>query len=205
MAPNVTDTKTRILDVAEELFGNDGLDRVSIRDITEAAGVNLAAVNYHYGSKEDLIEAVFKRRLEPLNMARLNALEQVENKAKKELKVEDVLGAFIRPALAHCAASHNGPAFAKLFGRCIAEPRPEMEAFLMKQFEPLLERFEPAFIKALPHLSKEDVFWKMKFTFGALHHWLLTRDRFQSPAARKTPVEEQVNKLISFAAAGFAA
>ena len=199
------DTKTKILEVAEELFGDQGLDRVSIRDITEAADVNLAAVNYHFGSKEVLIEAVFERRLTPLNEARLRALDKVEQLAgEKPLRVEQILEAFIRPAV-ECGASSpkNGLAFSRLLGRCLAETRPEVEAFLRKQFNPLIARFEAAFIKALPHLTAAEIFWRMKFTFGALHHWLLTRNKFVPPCAEGTTPEDQVKKLIAFTSAGF--
>src|SRR3954470_8805828 len=97
------DTKTRILDVAEELFGEQGLDRVSIRDITDAAKVNIAAVNYHFGGKEELIAAVFERRIQPLNVARIEALERLRNsQSGKAPKVEQILEAFIRPALTCC-------------------------------------------------------------------------------------------------------
>lgn len=202
-----TETKSRILDVAEKLFGEQGLDRVSVRDITDAADVSLAAVNYHFGSKEELIEAVFQRRIAPLNAARLAALDDVEREAQPEPPtVEQVLEAFVRPALACCQApSEGGAAFAKLLGRCLAETRPEVEAFLRKQFAPAADRFETAFMKALPHLSQEEIFWRMKFTFGSLHHWLLTRTKFLPACAEKTCLEEQARKLIAFSAAGFRA
>src|SRR5882724_4459665 len=201
------DTKSRILDVAEEMFAEQGLDRASIRDITKKAGVNLAAINYHFGSKEDLIAAVFERRVVPVNEARLAALDMVEKAAgKKSPKLEDILEAFIRPALqSSLEASKGGTAFSKLFGRCLSEPSPEVEALLKRQFEPLLERMDSALMKALPHLSRSDIFWCMKFTFGALHHWLLTKDRFLPAWLEKVEVEEQIKKLISFSAAGFRA
>jgi AcrR family transcriptional regulator len=138
------DTRSRILDVAEELFSEQGLDRVSIRAITRKAKVNLAAINYHFGSKEDLIAAVFERRVVPVNEARLAALDAVERAAgKKTSKLEAILEAFIRPAL-QCSlkAPKGGTAFSKLFGRCLSEPSPEVEALLKKQFEPLMERMD---------------------------------------------------------------
>lgn len=198
------DTKTRILDVAEELFADRGVDRVSIRDITEEAKVNLAAVNYHFGGKEELISAVFERRVRPLNEARLAALDEVERKAgDKPPLLEEILAALIRPALNCCAASANGTAFSKLFGRCLAETRPEVGALLRKQFDPLVERLQEMLLRALPHLSRSDIFWRLKFTFGALHHWLMTRDKFIPPSAEGVDVEEQTRKLIAFTAAGF--
>src|SRR6266699_4913309 len=173
------DTRSRILDVAEELFGEQGLDRVSIRDITRIARVNLAAINYHFGSKEDLIAAVFERRVVPVNEARLASLDRVEKAAGKRIpKLEAILEAFIRPALqSSLKASKGGTAFSKLFGRCLSEPGPEVEALLKRQFEPLVERMDAALLKALPHLSRSEIFWRLKFTYGALHHWLLTKDK----------------------------
>src|SRR3954464_2865930 len=118
------DTRSRILDVAEQLFSEQGFDRVSIRNITRTARVNLAAINYHFGSKEDLIAAVFERRVVPINEARLAALDAVEKIAgKRGPKLEVILEAFIRPALqSSVEASKGGTAFSKLFGRCRSEP-----------------------------------------------------------------------------------
>src|SRR5947208_5281397 len=158
------DTRSRILDGAEELFGERGLDRVSIRDITRKARVNLAAINYHFGSKEDLIAAVFERRVIPVNEARLIALDSVEKVAgKKGPKLENILEAFIRPALqASLEQSKGGTAFSNLFGRCLSEPSPQVEALLKKQFEPMAERMQAALRKSLPNLSRSEIFWRMK-------------------------------------------
>ena len=201
------DTRSRILDVAEELFGEQGLDRVSIRDITRTARVNLASINYHFGSKEELIAAVFERRVVPVNDARLAALDLAEKSAGKRIPgLEAILEAFIRPALqASLKAPKGGTAFSKLFGRCLSEPSPEVEALLKKQFEPLAQRMHAALKGALPHLSRSEIFWRMKFTYGALHHWLLTKDKFRPDWVEDVDVETQTQKLISFAAAGFRA
>ena len=200
------DTRARILDMAEDLFSEQGFDRVSIRDITNKARVNLASINYHFGSKEDLIAAIFEREVVPVNEARLAALDAVQRSSKKDPKLEDILEAFIRPAV-QCSINKpkGGKVFSKLFGRCLSEPSPEIEALLKRQFEPLVERMDAALMKALPHLTRSDIFWCMKFTFGALHHWLLTKDRFLPAWLEETEVEEQIQKLISFSAAGFRA
>src|SRR5438552_11440823 len=199
------DTRSRILDVAEELFSEQGLDRVSIRAITRKAKVNLAAINYHFGSKEDLIAAVFERRIVPVNEARLAALDAVEKAAgKKNPKLEAILEAFIRPTVQFSfGAPKGGKAFSKLFGRCLSEPSPEIESLLKCQFEPLVERLNAMLMKTLPNLSRSEIFWRMKFTFGALHHWHLTKDKFRPDWVEDVDVETQTQKLISFAAAGF--
>ena len=180
---------------------------MSIRDITRKARVNLAAINYHFGRKEDLIAAVFERRVVPVNEARLAALSTVEKSAGKRIpRLEAILEAFIRPALqSSLEKSKGGTAFSKLFGRCLSEPSPEVEALLKRQFEPLVERMDSALRKALPHLSRSEIFWRMKFTYGALHHWLLTKDKFRPDWVEDVDVETQTQKLISFAAAGFRA
>ncbi len=203
--PEEKETTTRIIDAAEELFSEHGLDRVSIRDIIKAAHANLAAVNYHFGTKEDLIAAVFERRIVPLNQARLAALDAVERAAgKRAPKLEAILGAFIEPAVEHSlAAARGGKAFSKLFGRCLSEPSPHVEALLKKQFEPLMKRMDAALMKALPRLSRSEVYWRMKFTFGALHHWLLTQDKWRPPWLEEIDIEAQTQKLIAYTAAGF--
>lgn len=206
MTPPIS-TRSRILEVAEDLFAERGLDRVSIRDITRKARVNLAAINYHFGSKDDLIVAVFERGIVPMNEARLAALDVLQKAAgKRSPKLEDILEAFIRPAIPTSAEAANlGSAFSKLFGRCLSEPSPEVEALLKKQFEPLADRMHAMLNRALPHLSRSEIFWRLKFTYGALHHWLLTRDKFRPDWVRDVDAEGQIQKLISFAAAGFRA
>ena len=206
MTPATTNTRARILDVAEKLFSEEGVDRVSVRDVTEKAEVNVAAINYHFGSKEDLVTSVFERRLAPLNEARLKLLGEFEKAAgAKSVPVEKILEAFVLPAINCCPTSNgeSGAAFAKLLGRCLAETKPEVESYLKEQFAPVIERFERALMKALPKLTRADVFWRLKFTFGALHHWLLTREKCIPSWAESASVEEQVKELIQFTAAGF--
>ena len=207
MSDSPQDTKSRILDVAEELFSEQGLDRVSVRHITEAAKVNIASVSYHFGGKEELIAAVFERRISPVNQARVAALDKLETKAgTKAPNVEQIMEAFIRPAVECCEDDDKGArAFGKLFGRSLAETRPELEQWLRRQFQPVAARMEKALMRALPHLSRADIFWRMKFTFGSLHHWMLTKDKFLPEWASQSSVEEQMAKLIAFAAAGFKA
>lgn len=202
----LSNTRGHILDVSEELFSEQGFDRVSIRDITSTAKVNLGAINYHFGSKEDLIAAVFERRVVPVNEARIAALDSVQKSAKKNPRLEDILEAFIRPTVEYSFGTpEGGKSFSKLFGRCLAEPSPKVEALLKRQFEPLVERLDSALMKALPNLSRSDIFWCMKFTFGALHHWHLTKDKFVPNWLEDVDGEEQIRKLICFAAAGFRA
>src|SRR5687768_49574 len=94
------DPKTRILDAAEELFMEHGFEATSLRQLTAAASVNLAAVNYHFGSKEELFQAVLTRRLDPMNQERIDLLEKLErDSATRPLTCEKILSAMLIPAL----------------------------------------------------------------------------------------------------------
>src|SRR5512144_758055 len=92
------ETRTRILDAAEELFMQHGFEGTSMRLLTARAAVNLAAVNYHFGSKHALIEAVFRRRLDPMNAARLAALESLEAEGRPS-DPERIIRAFVGESL----------------------------------------------------------------------------------------------------------
>src|SRR3954471_10629137 len=94
------DTKTRILDAAERLFVEHGFEATSLRQLTSAAGVNLAAVNYHFGSKEELFQSVLTRRLDPMNQERIELLEKLERESGgKPVGVEKILSSMLIPAL----------------------------------------------------------------------------------------------------------
>src|SRR5215216_2639424 len=111
------ETRTRILDAAEELFMLHGFGGTSMRLLTSKAGVNLAAVNYHFGSKDALIEAVFRRRLDPMNAARIAALDALEA-GGREHEVEAIIRAFISPGLAMMEDTKSGGRnFIRLLGR----------------------------------------------------------------------------------------
>jgi AcrR family transcriptional regulator len=201
-------TGDRILDTAERLFAENGLERVSIRDITAAAGANVGAINYYFGSKEGLVFAVFNRRLTPITEERLAALDQVEKAAgEAALQVEDVLRAFIRPVVAHALDPKWGSAsFSKLMGRLVGEPGTTAGKLKAAHFDRLAARFDPAILRAVPGLSPEELHWRMRFIVGALHYMLITMD----PAHPCWPGDEpdcdrQVRRLVAFAAAGLGA
>jgi AcrR family transcriptional regulator len=94
------ETRERILDAAERLFARKGITSTSMRALTAAAGVNLAAVHYHFGSKEALLDAVIERRAEPCNAARNRALDRhLAERAEAAPDVEQVLRAFLEPVV----------------------------------------------------------------------------------------------------------
>jgi AcrR family transcriptional regulator len=172
------DTKERILDAAETLFLAGGFDATSLRAITTAAGVNLAAVNYHFGSKEELFEAVLTRRLDPMNQARVDLLARLEAQAApKPVDCEQVLTALLMPALALARdPARRGKDFLRLVGRAYADPAPFVRHFLSEQYRPMIVRFKAAFARALPHLPAKELSWRLHFIMGALSYTLAGTD-----------------------------
>jgi AcrR family transcriptional regulator len=164
------DTKEKILDAAEELFADHGFSATSIRAITTNAGVNLAALNYHFGSKDALIDAVFERRLTALNRQRIRLLDQLElNTGEEELNLEDALKAFLSPAI-HLASdpSRGGEVFMRLMGRAHTEPGEFFLERIAKHFREVFGRFGATFRRLLPHLSAEELYWRFHFVVGSM-------------------------------------
>jgi AcrR family transcriptional regulator len=202
-------TRERVLDVAEMLFAERGLNAVSIRDITREAEANLGAINYHFGTKEGLIAAVLERRMAPLEAQRLKALDAVEAAAKSgQPKLEAVLEAIFRPAVEQAMDSQRGGAtFSKILARLLLEPNPAADKVIRSQFEPMIRRFDAALMRAMPKLTPQDVFWRMHLLIGALHHSLLLLDREPPPGVPKlrTDTETYVKRFVAFAVATFRA
>ena len=195
-------TRERILGAAETLFARHGFAGASLRQVTAAANVNLAAVNYHFGSKDNLVEEVFRRRLDDLNKRRLAALATALALDAPEL--EDVLGAFIRPALELSLDQAGGHAFMRVLARAYAEHDERLRRFLSENYGHVLRDFAAALGRLLPHLDKEELYWRLDFITGALTHSMADF----GPMKRRGPVSEETHReraashLVRFAAAG---
>jgi AcrR family transcriptional regulator len=192
------DTKTKILDAAVKLFGEKGFDATSLRDITTEADVNLAAVNYHFQSKESLIEATLMRAAGPINERRLAMLEAAGPKAT----IEQILEAFIGPGL-----EQNFEPIAPLMARVLASPEIMQRVFKV-HMEALSRRFAEAVAVALPDLSPAERLWRLHFTAGAMAHTVtrapMMRDMFGGVLDLKDR-KLLIARLVKFAAAGFRA
>ena len=166
---NTGDTKARILDAAEDIFIEYGYEAMSLRQITSRADVNLAAVNYHFGSKEALIHAMLSRRLDKLNEERVKLLGRFDAQLGERLTCEHVLGAMFIPALRLSRDPRaGGPAFLRLLGRAYTDPSSFIHDFLNGHYADVAERFFDAFQRALPHLPREELGWRLHFAIGAL-------------------------------------
>jgi AcrR family transcriptional regulator len=191
------DTKSRILDAAEHLFMEHGFEATSLRSLTAAASVNLAAVNYHFGSKEELFQAVLTRRLDPMNQERIDLLARLEREAgDRAVPCEKILSAMLIPALRLARdEKRGGKNFLRLLGRAYADPAPFIRHFLSEQYADMIERFKESFLKALPHLSRQELTWRLHFVMGALSYTLAGTDVLKL-IAHALPGEKDNDELL---------
>ena len=190
-------TKDRILDAAEGLFMEHGFEATSLRSITAAASVNLAAVNYHFGSKEELFQAVLTRRLDPMNQRRLALLDRFERDATPApLSCERIVVALFVPALELARNPElGGKNFLRLLGRAYADPAPFIRRFLSEQYAQMIARFKSAFGRALPHLPKKELSWRLHFIMGALSYTLAGTDALKL-IAELNPKESANDEIL---------
>jgi AcrR family transcriptional regulator len=203
------ETRTRILDAAEELFMLHGFEGTSMRQLTAKAAVNLAAVNYHFGSKDALIEAVFRRRLDPMNATRIGALDALEA-AGTPLQPESIIRAFVGESLRLMEdARGGGRNFIRLLGRTYTEPAKPIRVLIGQLYAPAMERFKAAFERALPQMPREELVWRMHFMFGTLAYTLAATDTVQLIAGCKPEDRYDAQlleeRLTAFLAAGLTA
>ncbi|MGX6570165.1 TetR/AcrR family transcriptional regulator [Cupriavidus necator] len=164
------DTKARILDATEKLFTEVGYEATSLRQVTSRAIVNLAAVNYHFRSKDIMMHAVLSRRLDPLNARRLALLDACEARwPGNSIRCEHVMGALFVPALQMARdPSVGGPSFLRLLGRVYSDTSPFIQQYLLEHYAPVYGRFFDAFSRAIPALPRHELGWRLQFALKAL-------------------------------------
>ncbi len=200
-----SETKEQILDVAERMFAEDGVHGVSLRAIIAAAEVNLAAVHYHFGSKEALVEAVFERRVGPVNEARLEWLDRAEAEWDGVPPVDEVLRALVTPAIQLAMDPERGRTFMKICGRFYTESGDHLQPIFDRLFSKVIERFVPAFQRACPDLPPVELLWRIHFSVGVMVHTLLDSERLRrisGGACDTSDVEAVTERMVGFAAAG---
>lgn len=200
-------TRQRIIDAAEQLFAERGIDAVSLREITAAADVNVAAAHYHFGSKDAVLAALFDDHAQRIVARRLELLDQVQHETPGVPGVEDVLRAFLRPSLDAAVAS-GGPAFMRLRARLAFDPAEFRRAVLAKAFDDSSRRFVEALRSALPDLPLTDLHWRFHFVLGAMTYTMAAPGRIESitnGALDTTASHAALEQLVRFAAAGLRA
>ena len=203
-------TKERILDEAEKLFAEQGFAGTSMRAITTAADANLAAVNYHFGSKESLIDAVFTRRLEPINRERLEWLDRLEA-ATDAPSLEDILEAFLGPPLRVSQHPVEGKSLlhvAQMIGHATSRPDSRIKDMLIQQFDTIVERFTAALARQLPELDPGQMLWRFLFMIGTMAHTMaISQDikAYTQGVCDPNDAEGLLRTMVPFVAAGFRA
>jgi AcrR family transcriptional regulator len=200
-------SRERLIQSAERLFAEWGFDGVSVRDIAKDAKANSALVGYYFGGKEGLLTEVYTRHCEPLKRERSRLLAGF-NANGKAATLEQILEAFIRPSLQAGQGSKKGRSFSRLRAILSAENSTLLEKLVAQNFDETSRLFVNALAKRLPHLSREDVFWRFHFLLGTIYYTATGPHRIRTLSKGKcdpSKPEATTDELILFATAGFKA
>jgi AcrR family transcriptional regulator len=198
--------KERLLDAAERLFAKRGYHGVSIRDITDAAKLDVALVNYHFGTKRALLTRVFERRAEVLNRERMERLEAVRIHAGGTLELESVVNAFMEPLILRSMRGGRGW---KSYFALVAQVNnsPELSVLMTRHFDPVVHKFIEVLKEALPGADPRDVYWGYHFLTGALTLTFAETgrlDKLSGRLCRSSDLDAVHVRFARFMGAGFA-
>ena len=192
------ETKQKILNTAERLIGDQGYSGTSLRQIIGEAGVNLAAVHYHFGSKEELLDELIVRKAGPVNEARLAWLDRLESAPDgRQPTSEEVLEAFFLPM---ADAADQAPEFVKLMGRVLAEGL--MQQLMERHFQTVSRRFFGALRRAVPEIPEDEFQWRTHFMIGAMAHTMCGPPDLTGMGSIGS-FRERIERLIAFIDGGF--
>lgn len=200
-------TPERILQAAERLFSERGIDGVSLREITTAAGVNSAAAHYHFGSKNAVLEALFTLRARPIIEQRERMLGQLRRDRHGRPVLEDVLRAFLQPALDLLNTPH-GKTFTLLRARMVLERGDAKLAVMARTFDRTNRKTLKMLAQALPQLPAKDLYWRFHFMLATMVYTMAQPGRIESVTQGRIKTSDTraaLEQLIRFAAAGFRA
>ena len=196
-------TRDRLLDTAERLFAEYGYQATTMRTVTTEAGANIAAVNYHFGSKQALLEAVVHRALGPVVDERRNRLDALE--ALGEPSVEAIVDAIISPLIERIDAEPERSRVIRLLGRLFVDPDPEMRALVKAEVSEAERRQLGMLAHALPEIPREELWLRMRSMFAVVGAQLT--GAFDTPACPSGAhsCDELRARLVAFLAAGLRA
>ncbi len=209
MAEVGQETKKRILDAAERLFGERGIEATSLRAVIAEAGVNLAAVHYHFGSRQGLLREVIRREFDPLNRQRLELLDKYEAEAGNgAVPLRKLLEAFVAPVIRAAADPKHGMDLTKLAGRLLGEPDYFVGEVAPVIFKDLSKRFGRALARTLPEVPARELFWRMMFGVGVMAHTLRIApyaEALSNGLCKKPDPEKTLERVVTFLEAGLRA
>jgi AcrR family transcriptional regulator len=203
-------TKEQILDAAECLFSEHGIEAVPLRRVIAEAGVNSAAIHYHFGSKEELVRAVFRRRFDPINRERIQLLDEAEERAPEAApSLEEILYAIVAPPFLTDHARGEGAQFRRLAGRLFTERLGYMEVIINDLFAEVEMRFDASLRRALPDIPENERSWRKYMAMGSMVFVMREQQWIQKASGGACDAEADVNgtidRLVYFMAAGLCA
>ncbi|MCW4151192.1 TetR family transcriptional regulator [Halomonas sp. 18H] len=193
------DTVTRILDTAEVLFAERGFAETSLRNITSKANVNLAAVNYHFGSKKALIQAVFARYLDPFTLRFHAALDELEAQHRHDgstIPLEELLETMARTVLEVPAERHSLKVFMRLLGLAYSQAQGHLRRYIQEQYGSVFRRFTELVRRATPELPDAERFWRLHFVLGTVIFTLSGLDALRDIAEQDYQDHVSVRDLV---------
>jgi AcrR family transcriptional regulator len=196
---SASDTQERILDAAECLFVEHGYAATSLRAIASMAEVNLAATNYHFGSKMGLFASVFHRRVQPINEQRLLLLKQLRE-SERPLTARSVLESFFAPLAEAMNKNHQVPA---LIGQIYAEPESLTKPIVEQEFGEVAAHYQMAIAEVFPDVPAEELSWRFHFMIGSMIHLLQFNAPLGTESTHSTFISG-IDRMIDYAEAGFA-
>lgn len=197
-------SRERLLDAAEALFADFGFNGVSVRQIVERANVNLGAIPYHFGTKENLFKEVLLRRATPLREVRQRNLDALAA-AGGEPTLEDVLYAVLEPAF---RANRDNQEFRRLLGRASMDPAPEVRRLLVEIYTRDFMTVPWALRRTLPDIPDDEFYWKLNCFYGVMLFVQADTGKIQTIAGEgfdTSQPEIALKYVIPFLAAGFRA
>jgi AcrR family transcriptional regulator len=195
-------TRTAILAAAERLYADRGFGDVTLRDIVAAANVNLAAVNYHFGSKDELIAELFVSRSLALNRERLRELRAAEDKGGGTADISDVLRALVGPAMRGCIGPENQRSTsARFMIRVSIESVPPIRRIRNREIDHL-RKFVAAMRRSLPALDEVELYWGLHFALAMAQQTVRDSERLTKLSDGKCDVDDVddiIDRVVSVA------
>ncbi|MCK5001127.1 MAG: TetR/AcrR family transcriptional regulator [Anaerohalosphaera sp.] len=196
--------RQRLLDAAEKLFVSEGYDGTSVRAITELANCNVAAVNYHFGTKDALYKQAVTRRLHMLRDYRVNSIDQLMEAGPENIPLEKLLEVFARAFLEPLLNDETGPAIIQLMHREILDPHLPTDTFLDEIFLPVANAIKSALQAVCPYLDDKNALLIVHSIVGQLVHIvqmvvLLSGSSFVTDNPKES-IEEHVKHIVHFTA-----
>lgn len=207
-SPTAEQTAARILCAAERIFARGGYRAMTLREVTREAKVNLAAVNYHFGSKSNLMRAIIRERFEPINVARLRLLDaSIAAHSPDPVPLPEIFNALLRPMfLSSKSHSAEETTLTQIIGRALAEPADLLRNLHREFFEELSYRFMCELRRSCPNLDETTLQYRFFLSINTMIGTLIDQVCLEAISGGKLNHSESdriLRELTDFTVAGF--